>query len=350
MHRIIPYVEAVKKAGNLDENQAKTLVYYCIMTWSDEPEIRPPVDLDGEAGTGKNGIMKQMKPWCRGAKWIVGREKTPAQLRDELANTTTAFVEEADKTKDPKSTENWYQLRYDEMGKEISYRRQKLNRSEYSVSEEVTCNHFGYTVLHTQNPFQSSEMERRILRITIYKNSNRLYVITEGLPHGILAQIANEIDWHSPIKQNVSNSAWDVWLPFMRVAAHLKDSEFLKYAEEQIELKNEEDNLSKVFEPKGVVFSEICGLYEEALSSEKKHIPITNVRPKVKDRGYDFDERQITAIAKNLGFTVVYPHNKAHIKMEGEYKLKEVANKMGVSLTEDIDTPLKSLRLTYVNN
>jgi len=350
MKRIMPYVEALKKAGNLDENQAKTLVYFCIMTWSDEPKIRPIVNLNGETGTGKNGIMKQMMPWCHDAKWIVGREKTSAQLRDELANTTTAFVDEADKTNDPKSSENWYQLRYEETGKNFSYRRQKLNRSGDSVSEQVTCNHFGYTVLHTQNEFQSGEMERRTLRIRIYKNSDRLYVITEGLSHGILAQIANEIDWHSPVNQNVSNSAWDVWLPFMRVAAHLKDSEFLEYAQRQIELKNEEDNLSKVFEPIGVVFSEICELYEQALSSGKKHIEITSIRPKIKDRGYDFNERQITAIARILGLTVVYPHNKAHIKVEGEYKLKEVADKLGVSITEDIDTPLKSLRLTYVNN
>ncbi|MFC1956673.1 hypothetical protein ACFLVY_00010 [Chloroflexota bacterium] len=117
------FIEALMKAGNLDINQAKTLVYYCIVTWSDEPKIRPIIDLKGESGTGKNGIMKQMKDWCAYARWINARNMTSAELRDSLADTKTVFVEEADKTKNPGESENWYQMRYEDTGRVISYRR-----------------------------------------------------------------------------------------------------------------------------------------------------------------------------------------------------------------------------------
>ena len=108
LEKVRPFIDSLMGASNLDENQAETLVYYCVMTWSDEPNIRPIIDLNGESGTGKNGIMKQIKDWCREPKWINARNMTPTQLRNELADTVTAFVEEADKTTSEKESENWY--------------------------------------------------------------------------------------------------------------------------------------------------------------------------------------------------------------------------------------------------
>ena len=61
LETVRPFVDALIGASNLDENQAKTLVYYCTMTWSDEPRIRPIIELNGDSGTGKNGIMRQIK-------------------------------------------------------------------------------------------------------------------------------------------------------------------------------------------------------------------------------------------------------------------------------------------------
>jgi hypothetical protein len=331
---IKPFVDALMTVGNLDVNQAKTLVYYCIMTWSDEPKIRPIVDLNGESGTGKNGIMKQLKPWCRGAKWINARSITSAQLRDELADTQTAFVEEADKTKDPKESENWYQNRYEDTGRDVSYRRQfTVSRGGHtrSLYRQETHNHFGYTLLHTQNPFQTAEMDRRTLRITLYKDHNRSYRLTEGLDDTILLGIADEVDWGMEIERTTSGSAWDVWLPLMKVATHLRDSEFMEYARGQIEAKAEEDSLTKLYEPKGLVLSEIAPQYLQGLNVDKNKLPITEVRQSLYQRGYQYDERQIVKLAKDLGFTIVKPHNKAHVKFLSRQQLDDILERAGVS-------------------
>ena len=61
MQRIIPFIEALKKAGNLVENEAKTLVYGCIITWSDKLKIRltcPPKTVpDIMLGIDKKGAI-----------------------------------------------------------------------------------------------------------------------------------------------------------------------------------------------------------------------------------------------------------------------------------------------------
>lgn len=353
MQQVQEYIRALMKVGNLNENEAKSLVYYSTMTWSDEPTIRPIVNLNGETATGKSGIMRQMLPWCCESKWVNARNMTSAQLRDELADVKTAFVEEADKAKNPEEAENWYQQRYDESGRELRYRRQTVNnRGSRNINQMETHCHSGHTVLHTQGEFTSCQMERRTLRININKDSSRLYTTTRGLSGEPLAQIAKEVDWDAPIQQDASNSAWDVYLLLMRVAAHLGDDDYLAYAKEQIALKTEADNDSKTFEPKGVVLSEIATLYKEALGQGRGHVAITSVTQRVKDRGYLYNERQVTGNARVLGFGIVRPHNKAHIRVVSKEELLDIAARMGLEreLFEEIDTPLmKSKRIPYAS-
>ncbi len=324
MSIIEPYIAALINAGNLNKNQAKTLLYYCIMTWSDEPILRPILDIHGESGTGKNVIMKQIYPWCREAQWVNARNKTAAQLRDDLADKKTVFIEEADKTKEPKQCENWYQARYDETGKEMTY---KVNTKRGYAT--ISHDHYGYTVLHSQNAFQSIELDRRILRITIFKNSNRRYQSTESLKPKSFRSIAEAIDWNKPIT-GISNSALDVWLPLIRVARYFGDQEFQDYARKQIKSKVESDDDTKVFEPKGIVLSEAANLFIEALTNKTVHIPVTDIREELRIRGYIFSEREIAKYSRELGFTIVKPRNKAHIKVDGEARLKEILKNAGV--------------------
>jgi len=138
----------------------------------------------------------------------------------------------------------------------------------------------------------------------------------------------------------------------MQIAAHLGDDAFLEYASQQIEEKTEEDDLTKVFEPKGIVLSEIIPIYEIASNTGHKHISFTTLRAVIKDRGYDFSEKEIVSYAKALGFTVVYPHNKAHLKVEGLQRLHDIYERAGFKQnnSEEIDTILKATRVSSYAN
>jgi hypothetical protein len=115
----------------------------------------------------------------------------------------------------------------------------------------------------------------------------------------------------------------------MKVAEYLKDTDFIDYAKEQIISKTDEDNLTKEFEPKGLVFSEICSIYVEPVTNT---ISAKDVRKSLSERGYPFNERQIVKNAKELGFTIIHPHNKSTIKVEGKEKLMEIAKKNNYAL------------------
>lgn len=348
MKRILPLVDALMRASNLSENQAKTLIYYCLMTWSDEPKKRPILVLDGESGTGKNDLMGMMYDWCRHetgepgkrTEWVNADRMSEATLRDQLADKTTVFVEEADKTVDPAKSEGWYKIRYEETGRGKKYRRQTVNSRGYMISKEETHDHYGYTVLHVQNAFQSTEMDRRTLRVTIFKDNSRKYKVIKVPINEVPMEIAEETDWDAEIEQEYSGSAWDVWLPLMRTAKTVDDTEWLEYARKQIDLKTQEDALSKVYEPKGIVLSEIIPLYRAALDKNvmpklPNRIAITEVRKAIAERGYNYTEKQIAKAARDLGFRVYYPQNKAHIKVEGEELLKSIGARAGYCEEED---------------
>lgn len=354
--QVTPYIETIMRASNLDINQAKTLFYYCVFTWCPNPNHKPLLNLNGETGTGKNGLMKVTKNWCYRTVWIKAENITAPTLRDRLENSGTAFIEEADKVKDPKECEIWFKMRYDDTSKSVTYKAQRTNSKQVNYNENVTANHFGYTILHTQNPFQSIELDRRIIRIDIVKDTSRDFALPEtDLGNGVLRQIAQDIDWDSEVTG--SGSAWDCWLPLMRVAGHLGDivgdNAFISYAFRCIEAKTEEDNLSKVYEPKGVVLSEIIPCYLACLSANKTKIPIKDITKSIKNREVPFypNERQVTGIARQLGFEVYYPNNLAHIKVISMGQLESIMERQGIGteiLTEV--PPNEPLRLRVSPN
>ena len=329
---LTPYIDALMQVSNLNINQAKTVVYYCIFTWCPNPPFKPLLNLDGETGTGKNKTMEQIKNWCYRPVWIKAENATPATFRDKLAGSGTAFIEEVDKVKEPKlECETWLKMRYDSTSASVEYRAQQVLDQRGNVNRMVRTNHFGYTVMHTQNPFQSIELDRRIIKIHIVKNTGREYALPRtDLGNQVLVTIARNIPWDTEVPG--SGSAFDCWLPLIRVASYLEDNDFVNYAFQCIEEKTEETNLSKVFEPQGVVLSEIIPAYLNCLTLNKPGLPITTVTAAIRTRNVQFfpDERQVTQFAKRLGFEIYYPHNKAHIKVISREHLKSISDRQGI--------------------
>ncbi|MCX6001446.1 MAG: hypothetical protein NTY79_02755 [Chloroflexi bacterium] len=51
----------------------------------------------------------------------------------------------------------------------------------------------------------------------------------------------------------------------------------------------------------------------------------------MKEAGYEAHEREIVKLAVGLGFNLRYPHNKAHVLVEPEEKIREISTRAGFS-------------------
>jgi len=331
--QIRPYVDALMHVSNLDVNQAKTVLYYCAMTWSDKPPIRPILNITGESETGKTRILQMITSWCYEAKFIKASNKTEAQMRDDLADAKTAIIDEADKTKAPKECENWYQVRYEKTGIGLSYRKQTLDSKGSSISRPETHNHFGFTIMHTQNPLGTPEMDRRTIRIVIFKDSRKDYYTTDIDKKLLLSLITLgcSVGFTKPIEGAHSTGAWDVWLPLIHIADYLGDTAYIEYAKQQIVLKTEDNQETKLYEPKGIVLAEVAELYDQALEVGQTAISITDVRKAIRERECLLVERQIVKLARDLGFTIVSRQNKAFIAVVSRAQLNAILDKAGVN-------------------
>jgi hypothetical protein len=83
--------------------------------------------------------------------------------------------------------------------------------------------------------------------------------------------------------------------------------------------------------PKGQMLIDIAIEYVRGLYSGQRLIPVTFIRHKLKKGKCLLIEREIVAFAKELGFKVVYPKNKAHIRVESEQQLRDITEGAGFS-------------------
>jgi hypothetical protein len=341
---INPYINALVKASNIDKNKAKTLFYYCILTWSLNEDIhkKPILLIAGESGTGKNDLMELMYNWCLHEKkdskkvrpeWIKGDQITEAQLRDELADTTTAFIEEGDKAKVLKDAENWYKLRYDETSRQKSYRKYSVNQYGKPVFTDEVRNHYGFTVIHAQNPFQTPEFQRRTITVDIEKDETKTYKKTPVKLTTAISDICQEkIHWSSELELNLSGSAYNCWEPLLRIATYLDDKKYIEYVFDSINRKKEEDDSNKFFEPKYMVLTEIIPMYLKRTKGKYNKIAITELRELLKKRDANLNEMQISNIARNWGFETYRPGGRTNIRVISKEALQRISSKAHIPL------------------
>lgn len=68
-------------------------------------------------------------------------------------------------------------------------------------------------------------------------------------------------------------------------------------------------------------------------------VAVTEIKRKLREGGYQSHEREIVKLCRELGFSVAYPHNKAHINLRNEQQLRDISNRAGFSngFFDDID-------------
>lgn len=306
MNAIDEAITILLASSGLERNQAKLAIYYTIATWS-MPQLRmfPILRFCGPPGTGKTSAVEVLSPWCRSPRLISGKLITPAALRDELknANLGTAIIEEADEAINLRECEQLLAARCSPATGTL-----KVKELRGDIWQQVSAELYGATVVHYRRAVIDQATASRTITIeTHYKNgkyeppraADRLGVILKGI---------GEASCHSDMTDIGTGRVHDIWAPILAVARLVKDTEWLQWA--QNEMQREIENLrdGHAFELGGLILAQIV----ESLTDEKENqivcrqLKIQNdiIEPLRRKERININAWQASRQLKEMGFTL----------------------------------------------
>jgi len=223
------YVEALQGASGLTLMQAKTAVYYGILTYRYEefPGLVPILLYLGATGTGKSRAIDQMEKFVNASLRVPG--STYTDLGKGLNKTRVAIIEEGDKFSDTKC-EYLLQQRCVE-----TQARQVIHIPPTQESVEIDL--FGCTITHRRVSFGDTATRNRSITIKTRRRLGTYHV--SDVDKGRFAEIASELDLENiPLKgiftPQGSDRITDAWYPLIVIADACCDDDYLDYVKEEI--------------------------------------------------------------------------------------------------------------------
>jgi hypothetical protein len=152
-----PYVDAMLGASGLTPLQAKTSVYYGILTYRCEefPQLVPILVHYGSRGRGKSRAIDQEEAFFNSPVRVVG--KTYTDLAKGLDGAKTAIIEEGDKFSS-QDCEYMLQQRCSE-----AQRKQVIHVPPTQMEQEIDS--FGCTIIHRREPFRDAATRSRAIMV-----------------------------------------------------------------------------------------------------------------------------------------------------------------------------------------
>jgi len=98
-------------------------------------------------------------------------------------------------------------------------------------------------------------------------------------------------------------------------------------------VEKDDIDLLQHFGASGVLLLVFAPIYIQSLRRGVRMVAVTEIKRKLREGGYQSHEREIVKLCRELGFAIAYPHNKAHVLVESEEKIREVSTRAGFSKT-----------------
>ena len=259
-NRLMALVSLIQSVAGLDENQAKTNVYYATATHGlPQLQIFPVGSMYGPPGTGKSTLLAIDEQITYSPDVIDGKV-SKAVLRDSLKPDTTALIEEADDLK-----EKWLFNRYARRTAKTTVKRQLPD----GTWRNEKLNVFGATVLHRRRPFKDPALHSRSITIRTRKASGVMpFDRNDFRPYaGDVSAIAKQVPW-STLGVSSGDRIRDTWAPLVAVAVQLGDLNWLVHATEQMELARKQLDTGREEEPSEAVFRALVSNGVEDISGK----------------------------------------------------------------------------------
>lgn len=311
-----PLIGAVRRVSALDQFWAKTCIYYAIATHGlYELPWFPILSLQGEYASGKSQLMKLIRHFVKDPVWM-STTPTPASLRDNLGNNSTAFIEEGDKV-----DEEVISNRYSRDTALANVKREYPSRGWMDTRVEF----FGATVLHRRHGFKDPATASRALVIkTRHKEGDYASVEQMESELAALADRARQIWERCNFEIERGGRAEDVWRPLTIVAETLRDMEWLKQYSLEIEKQENRLRNGAGYEPDQLVVLALIGLYKGSM------IPLKDMREWLrKEYGWEPSAWQLGDAVRSLGANVKTSHGQRKVETTKEW-IVEKARELGI--------------------
>ncbi|MFC1931185.1 hypothetical protein ACFLXJ_03160 [Chloroflexota bacterium] len=302
------YAEILSNASGITENQAKTCLYYAAATYliPDNLDLIAILAVIGPMGTGKTTLLAQLNNMVNEPKYIGAQSK--ATLRDELSGTTTAIIDEGDRT-----YERHLQHRYAKETSEIVHNVAKKDQTWRQVHSNI----FGATIIARRTPFEDPATRSRAIVIhTRYREGK--YQLSEVNTKD-LERMASSAILSSVTSHRIRNN----WRVLRAIARAQYDKEWLEYSRKEIRKDIKALMIGQEFEPEEAVLITLKEHMIEIEQANKVYVPedplISNLKSDLRQH-FDLNIKsyQIKEICIELGFKVVTTNNYPRVKTDVE--------------------------------
>lgn len=317
--------QLIQDACGLDLDQAKTITYYAIATHG-LPRLRifPTLFIQGAPATGKSTILDILELLTYQPKRLDG-SLSKAELRDNLNNSPTVLIEEADQV-----NERQIRNRYSRSTSGSSVKRERRQGWE---SEPLDT--FGATVLHRRDPFKDPAVQSRAIPIRTRKAVGPFDADSGliGRQYHQLCRLAEAVMWDQ-VSEHGGDRIRDSWAPLLLIAHQLGDEEWIAWAEKQMNQANATLNAGQEEEPMQVIFSVIMAIAlaegADVHMKPAKRVLIKDVIRALTDHTSRYNGWQVGGNARDMGFEVRKAGGDSYVYVGGLEKLVAIGEELGI--------------------
>lgn len=318
-------LELVGAATGLDEDQAKTLVYWAVGTHKlPDLDTFPILAFQGPPGTGKSTLLRILGHLTHRPKSLDGGI-TDAELRDSLESDATALLEEADNVRERRLLSRY--------SRQTSRTSVKRKTGDEWRSERL--NLFGATALHRRVPFRDPAVLSRSIVVKTRKASVAPHHAEDFAPYAAEVQaLASDIAWETDVGDG-SGRISDTWGPLLMVASGLGDEDWLSYAHSEMKRAEADLDAGRDEEPAQIVYQALLALAvedlpEARLEMARERVLLNDVVKSLDGRDQNLNSWQVGSLLRDMGFATTTVGGKQYVYVGGADRLRTIGHQLGV--------------------
>jgi len=285
-------------SGMTREQQAKTCVYYAVMTclldsYPDDYLV-PILCLQGNSGTGKSKAIHMLVKLVNQPTRLDGRGRTFSEIGRSLNNVTTALIEEAD-FRQPRIETQLIQLRTTKQ-----HKNQVINIPPQQTPLQIV--NFGATIVEKRVPFSDAAVRNRTITIkTVRREGDYREASEVDIDSAGLRSVADYVR-QNKISMPVSNRVLECWRPLMEIAATLGDFDWVIHLDAEYQKARRMLAVGDQYESEDILIKALI-----ATGGESENVKLKDIKQTLADNfDLNWTTQKVHSMLVSLNFGTIF--------------------------------------------